>query len=105
MAVDVDHIGVDAHKQHGGARGALAVPGFNADRQKQNRDARVKGVLIKPLRIDRILANPLSSNPLFLKTVLEELRYSATELRLDEVGDHATRMLRGETVGRAVVLP
>ncbi|MEQ1785022.1 MAG: tetratricopeptide repeat protein, partial [Hyphomonadaceae bacterium] len=39
---------------------------------------------LSPGRIDRILATPLSSNPLFLKTVLEELRYSATELRLDE---------------------
>ena len=32
-------------------------------------------------------------------------RLPVTELRLDEVGDHAPRMLRGETVGRAVVLP
>jgi hypothetical protein len=28
-----------------------------------------------------------------------------TELRLDEVGDHAARMLRGDSIGRAVVFP
>jgi hypothetical protein len=32
-------------------------------------------------------------------------RLPVTELRLDEVGDHAARMLRGDTVGRGVVLP
>ena len=35
-------------------------------------------------RIDRILAHPLAGNPLFLKSVLEELRYSAIHERLDE---------------------
>ncbi len=35
-------------------------------------------------RQDRVLAHPLSSTPLFLKVILDELRYSATEQRLDE---------------------
>jgi hypothetical protein len=34
-------------------------------------------------RVARILAHPLAGLPLFLKTVLEELRYSATNERLD----------------------
>ncbi len=42
------------------------------------------GRSLSPERIDRILAHPLATNPLFVKSVLEELRYSATHARLDD---------------------
>ena len=39
---------------------------------------------LEPSRVGRIVAHPLGGSPLFLKTILDELRYSAIEARLDE---------------------
>lgn len=42
------------------------------------------GKSLSPERITRVVAHPLGGTPLFLRTLLDELRFSATNERLDE---------------------
>ncbi len=46
------------------------------------------GKALSPARLDRVLAHPRAGSPLFLKVVLEELRASAIEDRLDAALDN-----------------
>ena len=69
------------------ARGwsALAIEPLTESERRAflNRTLETWGKRLSADRADRILAHALAGTPLFLRTVLDELRFSATEARLD----------------------